>query len=197
MELSCKHCLTNYFLSLCIHLSCKRQLWTYFSSFCMDLSRKSRLSKLFLKLLFGTVAQKLSCQATSRGKVSIGIRGKCNVLLSNGRGLGRSLSYVGRSGIRLFMMLHGSVMHKLPFAAASEAFAWNRRAKVAFQSYLAAFAWNCRAKGASQALACNCCAKAALQNYFLRFCVELSCKSCVAKLFLNLLRGAVLQKLPF
>ena len=41
------------------------------------------------------------------------------MLLSNGRGLGRSLSYVGRSGIRLSMMLHGSVVHKLPFAAAS------------------------------------------------------------------------------
>ena len=41
------------------------------------------------------------------------------MLLSNGRGLGRSLSYAGRSGIRLFMMLHGSVVHKLPFAAAS------------------------------------------------------------------------------
>ena len=36
-----------------------------------------------------------------------------------------------------------------------------------------------------------------MQNYFLSFCVELSCKSCLAKLFLNLLHGAVVQKLPF
>ena len=64
--------------------------------------------------------------------MSISIPGFCNVLLSNGRGLGRSLGYVGRSGIRLFMMLHGSVVHKLPFTAASEAFAWSCRAKVAF-----------------------------------------------------------------
>ena len=94
-------------------------------------------------------------------------------------------------------MLHGGFVHKLPFAAASEASAWNRREKVALQSYLAAFAWNCRANVASRVFACNCCAKAALQNYFSSFCVELSCRSCVAKLFLNLLRGAVLQKLPF
>ena len=141
--------------------------------------------------------QKLPCEASPQGKMSISIPGFCNALLSNGGGLGRSLSYVGRSQISVPMMLHRSVMHKWPFPAASEAFAWNRCAKVAFQSYLAAFAWNRRAKVASRAFACNCCAKAALQNYFLRFCVELSCKSCVAKLFLNLLCGAVLQKLPF
>ena len=142
----------------------------------MELARKSCLSKLFLKLLFGTVVQKLSCEAISRGKTSIGIPGFCNALLSNGRGLGRSLSYVGRNEIRLFMMLRGSVVHKSPFAAASEAFAWSRRAKVAFQSYLAAFAWNCRAKIASRAFACKC-------------------KSGLAKLFPKGLRGTVVQKL--
>ena len=51
--------------------------------------------------------------------MSISNPGFCNVLLSNGRGLGRSLSYVGQSQISLFMILHGSVVHKLPFAAAS------------------------------------------------------------------------------
>ena len=76
-------------------------------------------SKLFLKLLSGTVAQKLPCEAFSQGKTLIGIPGHCNVFLSNGRGLGRSLSYAGHSEIRPFMMLHGSVVHKLPFAAAS------------------------------------------------------------------------------
>ena len=126
--------------------------------------------------------QKLPCEASPQGKMSISIPGFCNALLSNGGGLGRSLSYVGRSQISLFMMLPGSVVHKLPFAAASEAFAWNRRENIAFQSYLAAFAWNCRAKVASRAFACNCCARAALQNYFLSLCVELSCKSCVAEL---------------
>ena len=90
--------------------------------------------------------QKLPCEAISQGRMSMSIPGFCNVLSSNGRGLGRSLSYVGRSQISLFMMLHGSVVHKLPFAAASEAFAWNCREQVAFESYLAAFALNCRAK---------------------------------------------------
>ena len=92
--------------------------------------------------------QKLPCEAIPQGKISISIPGFCKVLSSNGRGLGRSLSYVGRSQISLFMMLRGSVVHKLPFAAASEAFAWNHRAKVAFQSYPAGLAWNCLTKAA-------------------------------------------------
>ena len=92
--------------------------------------------------------QKLPCESISQGKVSISIPGFCNELLSNGRGLGRSLSYVGRSQISLSMMLRGSVVHKLPFAAASEAFAWNYRAEVAFQSYPAGLAWNCLTKAA-------------------------------------------------
>ena len=41
------------------------------------------------------------------------------MFLSNGRGLGRSLSYVGRSQISVFMMMCGSVVHKLPFVAAA------------------------------------------------------------------------------
>ena len=119
------------------------------------------------------------------------------MLLSNGRGLGRSLSYVGRSRFSLFMMLHGSVVHKLPFAAASEAFAWNRREKVALQSYLAAFAWNCRAKVASRAFACNCCAKAALQNYFLSFCAELTVVQMLRWEAVPQPLAWSLQKLPF
>ena len=103
-------------------------------------------SKLFLKLLFGTVVQKLCCEAIAQGKISISISGRCYVFLSNGKGLGRSLSYVGRNQISLVAMLRGSVVHKLPFAGASEAFAWNRSAKVAFQSYHAGLAWNCRTK---------------------------------------------------
>ena len=81
------------------------------------------------------------------------------VLLSNGRGLGRSLSYVGRSQISLFVMLHAALVHKLPYELFLEplhatvmqklplnAFAWNCRAKVAFRSYFLSFVWNCRAK---------------------------------------------------
>ena len=60
--------------------------------------------------------------------------GFCNVLLSHGRGLGRSLNCGGRREIRLLMMLYGGAVHKFPFAAASEALAWNRCATVAFLS---------------------------------------------------------------
>ena len=75
------------------------------------------------------------------------------MLSSSGRGLGRSLSYVGRNQISLFVMLHAALVHKLPCEAISQAFAW------------------------------NCRAKAALQN--------------IAELFLKLLHGTVMQKLPF
>ena len=37
------------------------------------------------------------------------------MLLSSGRGLGRSLSYVGRSRISLSVMLRAALVHKLPF----------------------------------------------------------------------------------
>ena len=52
-------------------------------------------------------------------------------------------------------------------------------------------------KAISLTFACNCRPEAALQNYVLSFCMELSCKSCLAKQFLKLLYGAVVQKMPF
>ena len=57
--------------------------------------------------------QKLACEAISQGKMWISIPWRCNVFLSNRSGLGRSLRHVGSSQISLFMMLHGSVVHKL------------------------------------------------------------------------------------
>ena len=106
MQLGCTSCLAKLFLKL-LHGTVVQKL----------------PSKLFLKRLFGTAVQTLSCEAISQGRMSISIPGRCSVFLSNGRGLGRSLSYVGRSQTSLknclFMMLHGSVVHKLPFAAAS------------------------------------------------------------------------------
>ena len=75
--------------------------------------------------------------------------------LGNGSALGRSLSYVGRNQISLVAMLRGSVVHKLPFAAASEAFAWNCSAKGAFQSYHAGLAWNGRTKVALRRYFCK------------------------------------------
>ena len=90
----------------------------------------------------------------------------CAVLLSNGRRLGRSLSYVGRSQIRPLPMLHAALVHKFHCEAISEVFAW------------------------------SCRAKAALQNYFSSICMKLLFKTCSAKLFLDLLHGTVVQKLP-
>ena len=46
------------------------------------------------------------------------------------------------------------------------------------------FAWSCRTT-------------AALQHFFCNFCMKLSCKSCLTKLFLKLLHGTVMQRLPF
>ena len=138
MQLGCTSCLAKLFLKL-LHGTVVQKL----------------PSKLFLKRLFGIVAQTLSCEAISQGRMSISIPGRRSVFLSNGRGLGRSLSYVGRSQISLSMMLRGSVVHKLPFAAASEAFAWNCSAKGAFQSYHAGLAWNSRTKVALRRYFCK------------------------------------------
>ena len=63
--------------------------------------------------------------------------------------------------------LHGAVVQQLPCKIISEAFAWSLPAKVA------------------------------LQSYFLSFCMELSCRGCLSKLFLKLLYEGVVQKLPF
>ena len=146
-------------------------------------------SNLFLKLLFGTVAQKLSCGAIPQGRTSISIPGRCGLLLSHGGGLGRSLNCVGRSQISLCIMLRRSVVHKLPFAAASEAFAWNRGAKVASQSFPTVLSWKCRAEVALHSYLLSFCmelsCKSCLRIRFLRFCLELSCKSCLARLSLK------------
>ena len=41
--------------------------------------------------------------------------------------------------------------------------------------------------------ACNSRAQVALRSYFSSFCMELSCQSCLAELFLKLLHGAVVH----
>ena len=63
-------------------------------------------------------------------------------------------------------LLHGAFLQKLPYKAISQAFAWNCHAEVAFQSYSSSF------------------------------CMKVSCKSCLLKLFLQLLYRTVVQKLP-
>ena len=90
----------------------------------------------------------------------------CRAKELSGRGLGRSLSHVGRSQISLSVMLRVALMHKLPCEAISQPLAW------------------------------NCRAKAALQNYFLSFCMELLFKTSSVELFFELLHGTDVQKLP-
>ena len=67
---------------------------------------------------------------------------------------------------KLFLELsHGTIVQKLPCEVIAEAFARNSRAE------------------------------AALGNYILSFCIELSCKNYLAKLFHKLLHGAVAQNI--
>ena len=53
-----------------------------------------------------------------------------------------------------------------------------------FEAFSKASAWNCRAK-------------VAFQSYLSSFCVELSRKSCLVKLFPQLLHGTLMQTLPY
>ena len=129
----------------------------------MALGCKARLSKLFLELFHGTVVRKVSRKAISQNFIW-----SCRAKELSGRGLGRSLSYVGRSQISLSVMLRVALMHKLPCEAISQPLAWNCRAKAALQNYL-----------------------------LLSFCMELLFKTCSAKLFFELLHGSVMQKLHF
>ena len=119
---------------------------------CMQLPCTSCLAKLFLKLLHGTGMQKLLFEAISstsvwnccakvglggfsQGKMSISIPWRCNVFLSDGRGLGRSLSYVGRSQISLCVMLRAALVHKLSCEAIFWALAWKHREKLPFDLF--------------------------------------------------------------
>ena len=252
VELSCKSCLLRLFLRLSYgtvvqklpfeatshafawNCHAKVTLRSYFLSFYMKLSCRSCLTKLFLKLLHDTVTQKLPCEllhatvvqklpfgATSKAfawncyanvffrsypsslsssmelssknclaKLSLEIKYRSvfpscsSVLLNNGRGLGRSLSCVGRNRIRLFMILHGTVVHKFLAELSLKLLHGTVVQKLSY----GAISWT---------FACNCRAEAPLQNYFLSFCMELSYKSCLANRFLKLLHGAVVQKMPF
>ena len=100
----------------------------------------------------------------------------------------------------LFRLPRGTIVHELPFEAIARVVVRGCRAKATSpqlflkllrgtvvqklpsQATYQAFAWNCRAK-------------VALWSYFLSFCMELSCTSCLAKLFLKLLHGTVIQNM--
>ena len=85
---------------------------------------------------------------------------------------------------KLFLkLLYATVVQKLSLGYISEAFAWSCPAKVALQSYFLSFCMDCHAE-------------VAFQSYSSSFCMKVLCKSCLLKLFLQLLYGTVVQKLP-
>ena len=90
----------------------KTSFQSCFSSFYVELLCNSCLSKLLFKLLFGTGNNSGLAKLPLRAKGRSVFPECCAVLLSNGRGLGRSLSYVGRNQIRPIAMLHAALVHK-------------------------------------------------------------------------------------
>ena len=145
MELLCKSCFTSFCMQLlrkghlaklCLKLlrgtvvqklrcgatpeplawSClaKAVFRNYCASFCMASSCKGCLLKLFLELFHGAAVRKVSRKA-----ISSNFMWNCRAKELSGRGLGRSLSYVGRSQISLSVMLRAALVHKLPCKAIS------------------------------------------------------------------------------
>ena len=162
----------------------------------MQLLCKSRLAKLFLKVLRGTVVQKLRCKAVPQPLV---------------------WSCLAKAAFRNYF---ANVCMASPckdcffFEAVSRAFSWNCRAKCILQSCFSKFhmdllrtktvrqrSWAqselCWAQSNQSVrdAACSSRAQVALRSYFLSLCMELLCKSCLLKIFLQLLFGTVVKKL--
>ena len=77
----------------------------------------------------------------------------------------------------ILQLWRGTVVQRLPCKVMSQSFAWNSWTKAALRR--------------------NFCIEPSDKNRFsLSFCMELSCKSGLAKLFPEFLHGAVVQKLP-
>ena len=166
MRLSCRSCLTKSFLKLLhdtvtqklpcelLHASVGQKLplgapskafaWNCYAnvafrscplslSTSMELSCKTCLAKLSLEIGFWSVFP--SCSI---------------VLLNNGRGLGRSLSCVGRSRISLFMILHGTVVHKFLAELSLKLLRGTVVQKLSCRAISRTFACNCRAKAPLQ-----------------------------------------------
>ena len=107
-------------------------------------------------------------------------------------------------------LLHGIIVQGLSFETISWAFAWICLVKGISQSYLSnlyashkrpvrqrswaqsELCWAQSSQSVHNAV-CSSRAQVALRSYFWSFCIELSCQSCLAELFLKLLHGAVVQ----
>ena len=132
MQLSCKSRLAKLCLKLlretvvqkvCCEAIPQPRAWSclakpafqnYCPSFCMTSSCKGCLSKLFREFFHGTVVRKVSRKAIFENLIW-----NCRAKELSGRGLGRSLSHVGRSQISLSVMLRAALVHKLPCEAIS------------------------------------------------------------------------------
>ena len=101
-----------------------------------------------------------------------------------------------------FQLLCGTVRQKLTCKAISQGEVW-----ISMSSMLrCALKWRQRSWAQSELCwaqsnqsvrdaACSSPAQVALRSYFLSFCMELSCQSCLAELFLKLSHGTVVQNL--
>ena len=166
----------------------------------MQLSCASSLAKLFLELLHRTVVPKLPCRIISQAFawnccsklalrsyfLSSCMEPSCKCCLSN----------------LFFKLLFGSVEQKLTCKAISQggvSISFSRMLRFAFKKWQRSWAQTepCWAQSTQSVrdAACSCHAEVALRSYFLSLCMELSCQSCLAELFLKPLRGTVVQNL--
>ena len=162
----------------------------------MQLSCKSRLARLFLKLSRGTVVQKLRCEPTPHS-LAWGCLAKAAF----------------RNYFASFCMATSckGCLSKLYLIFLSS---WSCPAKDISQSCFPQFymepprkrivrqrSWAqselCWAQSNQSVrdAACSSRAQVPLRSYFLSFCIELSCQSCLAESFLKLLHGTVVQNL--
>ena len=186
----------------------------------MELSCKNGFAKLVVKLLHETILRSYCLRSYF---LNFCITLSCKSCLRSSF-LSFCMQLSSKSCLwELFLkLLHGTVVHTLPFEAIPRAFrlVWNCRAKVALQSYLSRqnigqyfhHARRCfwimaevlgavrAVLGAIESVCAWCCVElsciSCLQSYLSSFCLELSCKRCLTKVFLELLHATVEQKLP-
>ena len=91
-------------------------------------------------------------------------------------------------------LLHGTVMQKLLHELWHATVVQKPIAKLVLKLLRGSIVQKLRCEGLPQPLAWSCPAKAAFRNYCGSFCVALSCKGCLAKLFLELFHGTVVRK---
>ena len=115
MKLSCRSCLAKLFLKLSDATVVQKLSLGHISeafawNWCANVAFRSYPSSL-------SASMELSCkdclaELSLKARYWLAFPSYCDVLLNNGRGLGRSLSYVGRNRISLFLILNRTVVHE-------------------------------------------------------------------------------------